>query len=162
MISYKDRTFCGNDPCSCPPERKLTLEYEAKAKAMGLPISIGSLCRPRFTLREDKMKKHIVPEGYDQVVSGHIRVGDLVWNRLDEMYLEMTQECALPVQYCVSVIRPKVSDQVKITKALDDLALVLKGVTIRKASSHLTIVGPSDKVIGSVEFHPGGKLKKVS
>lgn len=47
MIVYRDMTFCTRgEGCTCDPHRRLTDEVRAAAKKMGLPLSLGVLCKP--------------------------------------------------------------------------------------------------------------------
>jgi hypothetical protein len=47
MITYKDKTFCNNPKCTCPPDRQVTAKVRLAAKSLGLPLSLGNLCQKR-------------------------------------------------------------------------------------------------------------------
>lgn len=46
MISYKDRTFCGDDVETHTCGRELTEEDRQNAINIGLPVALGSFCTP--------------------------------------------------------------------------------------------------------------------
>lgn len=51
MLCYRDRTFCTNPDCKCPPGRRLTDEVIESAKRWwggdDPPIAMGNLCSGR-------------------------------------------------------------------------------------------------------------------
>jgi len=104
------------------------------------------------------MKKRIMPVGYEEVTTGPICVGDMVWNKMAEEYQETTQECPLNVLACVSVVRPKVSELMKITKLLEELCTLVPQIKLSKGGA-LIVVGHCGQQIATLEFHRGGKLK---
>ncbi len=109
------------------------------------------------------MKKRIIPEGYEEIATGTICVGDRVWNKIYEDYQDATQECNLSVGACISVVRPKVSEQSKITDLLKQLCALIPQIKIVVAGvTELHVVGQCSQVIAKLIFHKGGKLKQVS
>lgn len=45
MICYRDMTFCCNENCTCPEWRKLTPDVMNAARAAGLPVCWGPVCK---------------------------------------------------------------------------------------------------------------------
>jgi len=110
-------------------------------------------------------KKPITPDGYMVVENGNVLIGDMVWNT--DTYYPVLVEPSLDVGSLVSVVRPIVSEQHKILEHLRELCKLVPQVKIQvpqphvNGTSHIIIQGHCGRMIASLEFHRGGKLKKA-
>ena len=106
-----------------------------------------------------------IPEGYEEVESGIVQIGDMVMNKLTGEYYPILVEPSLDVMSLVSVVRPKVSDQGLILEHLRELSKLVPQFKIRvipphvNGQSNVVVEGQCGRMVANLEFHRGGKLK---